>query len=106
MVDQQHLLLERDMKKFFALASLSLLGASFAFAGDEKTQASKDQGVVVVVGKPSRFRVVSTPVQVVKTELVTKTSTAPATMVVEEKKGIFGRWKTVNTSIVIKESAK
>lgn len=94
------------MKKFFAFASLALFAASPAFAGDEKTQASKDQDAVVVVAKPSRFRVVTTPVQVVKTELVTKTSTAPATLVVEEKKGLFGRWRTVNSAIVIKEAAK
>jgi hypothetical protein len=94
------------MKNFFALASLALVGSSLAFAGDEKAQASKEQTAVVVVAKPSRFRVVATPVQVVKTELVAKTSTIPATMVVEERKGLFGKWKTVNSAIVIKEDAK
>lgn len=91
------------MKKF-ALC-LSLFGFSTAFSADEKTQASKDAKTteVVVVGKPSRFRIVSQPVQVLKTETVTKTSTSPATLVVEEKKGLFGKWRSKNSTIVIEE---
>lgn len=93
------------MKKF--LASVAIFAASTAIAGDEKTQASKAKAQsdskteVVVIEKPSRFRVVTTPVQVLKTEVVTKTSAAPATLVVEEKKGLFGRWRTVKSAVVV-----
>jgi len=93
----------------FALC-LSLFGVSASFAGDEKTQASKSQdskpAEIVVIGKPSRFRVVTQPVQVLKTEVVTKTSTSPATLVVEEKRGLFGKWRTKNSAVVITENKK
>jgi hypothetical protein len=94
------------MKKF-ALC-LSLLSLSTALGGDEKTspKAQDSKTEVVVVGKPSRFRIVSQPVQVLKTETVTKTSSSPATLVVEEKKGLLGKWRTKNSTIVIKEEKK
>jgi hypothetical protein len=91
------------MKKIIAV--FGILAASVAFAGDEKAQAAKTTEVVVVA-KPSRYRIVTSPVEVLKTEVVTKTSTSPATLVVEEKRGLFGKWKPRNTSVVVIQEKK
>jgi hypothetical protein len=94
------------MKKF--VLCLSLFGLSSAFGGDEKvqTKAQDSKTEVVVVGKPSRYRIVTQPAQVLKTEVVTKTSSSPATLVVEEKRGLFGKWRPKNSTLVIKEEKK
>ena len=95
--------------KSFVYAGLAFIGSAAAFAG-EKGQDAKGQEVQevrpVVVVKPSRFRVVTSPVEVLKTEVITKTSTSPATLVVEERRGLFGRWKPTKSSVVVVESNK
>jgi hypothetical protein len=91
------------MKKF--LAGLAVLASSAAAFGGEKGQDGKaqDAKAEVVVVKPSRYRVVTSPVEVLKTEVVTKTSAVPATLVVEEKRGLFGRYRPVKSVVVIEQ---
>ena len=85
------------MKKF--VACLATLTATVAFADDK----NESKIIVTEVAKPSRVRIVTTPVQVLKQEVVTKTSTAPATLVVEERRGLFGKWKPKSSTVVIQE---
>ena len=86
------------MRKF--VACFASLTATFAFAGDEKVETKT---VIAEVAKPSKVRIVTTPVQVLKQEVVTKTSTAPATLIVEERRGLFGKWKPKSSTVVIQE---
>jgi hypothetical protein len=93
------------MKKMFVCFS-SLVVACAACAADEKAPVpAKVQIVLKEVAKPSRNRTVISPVELQKTEVVTKTSSVPATLVTEEHRGILGRWKA-RRSVVVETTGK
>jgi len=94
------------MKKMFVCFS-SLVVVFGVSAGDEKAPVPAK---VVVVSKetvkPSRNRTVISPVELQKTEVVTKTSSVPATLVTEEHRGLLGRWKARRSVVVVETTGK